>query len=180
VYAAVGIIFIAGFTFVVPLCIPLVVKNESYYATFVFMGAIASGFATRGLYHYFLLKILYLKKTKLLTLAFALSAAVQIPVTILFANRWALDGVIWASIISKAAQALFLYLVVRPYFKIHLNPWKLIVLPVVFIAGSVYLWYASDQYHWYWYAMLFAATTLFVFVIYRKEIMLTAGKFLKR
>ena len=180
VYAAVGIIIIAGFSFVVPICIPWVVKNESYYATFAFMSVVASGFATRGLYHYFLLKILYLKKTNLLTLAFALSAAVQIPVTIWFANEWALQGVIWASIVSKAVQALFLYLVVRPHFVIRINPWKLIILPMIYIGASVLLWYAVPEYHWYWYAALFGGTSLFVFAMYRKEILLTAGKFLKR
>lgn len=178
VYAAVGIIIIAGFSFIVPICIPWVVKNEAYYATFVFLGALASGFATRGLYHYFLLKILYIKKTHLLTAAFGLSAAVQIPVTIWFANEWGLNGVIWASIISKAAQAVFLYVVVRPHFTIQFNPWKLIILPLVFIGASIGIWQYAETYHWYWYAILFAGTTLFVFLIYRREIMLTANKFL--
>lgn len=180
VYGAIGILFIAGFSLVIPLAIPWVVKNEDYYTTFVFMGALASGFATRGLYHYFLLKILYLKKTHLLSVAFGLSALVQIPLTLYFAREWGLAGAVLASIAAKAVQVLFLYVVVRRHFVIRLNPWKMIVLPLFYIGASVALWYASDTYHWQWYALLFVVTGAFVFLIYRKEILITAGKLLKR
>lgn len=180
VYAAVGIIFIAGFSLIIPLCIPWVVKNQDYYATFVFMGALASGFATRGLYHYLLLKILYLKKTQLLSVAFGLSAVVQIPMTLYFANEWGLSGVVWANIAAKAVQSLFLYVAVRRHFVIRLNPWKMIVLPVFYIGASIALWYVLREYRWEWYALLFVVTSAFIFIIYRKEILITGGKLLKR
>lgn len=180
VYSALGVLFIAGFSLIIPLCIPWVVKDEAYYATFVFMGAVASGFATRGLYHYFLLKILYLKKTHLLTVAFGLSALVQIPLTIFLTNEWGLIGVVWASIAAKAIQALFLYVVVHKHFVIRFNVWKMLGLPTLFIAASISLWYAFPVYRWEWYLVLFTGTLLSVFLIYRKEILITAARFRKR
>ncbi len=177
VFTAVSVLGIAGFTFIVPLLIPLVVDSTGYYESFVFMGVLASGFAFRGLYYYFLSPILYLKKTKLLPIAFGMSAAIQIPLTIWLANNYYLDGVVWANVIVKALQALFLYLVVRSYFKFSLNPFKMILLPVIFIALCIVLWEYLGKFDWLWYGGLALVTFGIVSAIYYREMKQVWDKF---
>lgn len=177
VFSAVSVLGIAGFAFIVPLLIPLVVKNTEYYESFVFMGLLASGFAFRGLFHYFLSPILYLKKTKLLPIAFGLSAAIQIPLTMWLANNHQVDGVVWASIIVKGLQALFLYLVVRKYFKFSLNPFKMIALPVIFVVLCLVLWNYLGKFDWMWYGGLAIVTFVLISAIYFREMKQVLVKF---
>lgn len=180
VYTAASVLFAAGFSFIIPLVIPLVVKNESFYASFVFMGVLGSGFAMRGLYHYYLSPILYMKKTKLLPVAFACSAAIQIPLTMWMARAYQLDGVVWASIIVKGLQALFLYLVIRTSFKFRFNPMKMFVLPALFIGMSIFLWKYLGMYDWKWYGGLAVLTGVIVFTVYYREIVATITSLRKR
>lgn len=180
VFTAVSVVGAAGFAFIVPLCIPLVVKNTSYYESFVFMGALASGFALRGLYHYFLSPILYLKKTKLLPIAFGLSAAVQIPLTMWLARNYQIDGVVWANIIVKAIQAVFLFLVVKAYFRFSLNPFKMLVLPALFIGLCIALWEYLGRFDWMWYGGLAVVTFGIVVAIYYREMKQILDKFAVR
>lgn len=170
VYTAASVLFIGAFVFIVPVCIPLVVKNHEFYASFVFMGTLASGFALRGLYHYFLSPILYLKKTRLLPIAFGLSAAIQIPLTMWLARAYDVDGVVYAGIIVKALQALFLYLVIRSYFRFTFNPFKMLVLPLMFIGLCIGLWEYLHRFDWMWYGGLAILTTVIVGGIYFREI----------
>jgi O-antigen/teichoic acid export membrane protein len=180
VFTAASIVFAAGFSFLIPLCIPLVVKNTAYYESFAFMGALASGFALRGLYHYFLSPILYLKKTRLLPIAFALSAALQIPLTMWLARHYQIDGVIWASIIVKAIQALFLFLVIRPYFKFRFNVFKLFILPVAFVVSTIAMWQWTGSYNWMMYGLLLVVTGAGIAAIYHREVRQTLNKFAQR
>jgi O-antigen/teichoic acid export membrane protein len=177
VFTAISVLGIAGFTFIVPLLIPLVVHDTGYYESFVFMGVLASGFAFRGLYYYFLSPILYLKKTKLLTVAFGLSAAIQIPLTVWLANNYYINGVVLASVIVKALQALFLFLVARPHFKFSLNPFKMIVLPVIFIALCMVLWQFLGRFDWRWYGGLAVTTFALIAAIYFREMKQVLIKF---
>lgn len=180
VYAAVGVIFISGFSLVIPLAIPFVVSNASYYDAFIFMGAIAAGFATRGLYHYFLLPILYLKKTRLLAIAFGLSAAIQVPLTYWMADQYGLNGVVIANVVSKVVQALFLFAVLKPHFKIKFNIWKLLVMPAVFIALYLFVWLYYDVFIWWIYGILLMITAMVVGLLYFNEIKLTLSKFVNK
>jgi hypothetical protein len=96
------------------------------------------------------------------------------------ARNYQVDGVIWASVIVKAVQALFLYLVIRPYFKFSMNIFKMLVLPIGFVSGTIVLWQWSGQYNWMMYGLLMIVSVVAIAVVYNKEIRLTLNKFAQR
>jgi len=101
-FTAVCIILAALFALAIALAIPLFVKNEAFYPSLILINLLLSGFVLRGIYHYFLSPLLYLKKTNLLPLIFACSAAIQIPLTWYMAKNMELKGLYLRILLLKA------------------------------------------------------------------------------
>jgi O-antigen/teichoic acid export membrane protein len=179
-FTGISMLLIGLFMVCIPPLIPYLVKRDDFYDSFVIMGILASSFATRGIYYYFVSIILYLKKTRLLLYAFALSAAVQIPTTYIFTHQWGVAGAAFAALLAKVVQCLMLYFVIRNHFTIQVNISKLVIVPALIMFALGIIWYMTPE----WYVLPYILFTLGVAVIiliqYKKEIGLLARKFLQR
>lgn len=178
--SGISLVVISLFMVFIPLLIPVVVKRNDYYSSFALMGALSASFATRGLYHFFLSILLYLKKTTLLPVIFMCSAAVQLPLTWWLTLKWGLNGAVIASVATKVAQVVFLFLFTRKYFSITMNAVKMVLLPSLFMAGMLVIWGLQDKWNILWYLLMTLLTGLVLLAIYRNEITTVLAKFTSR
>jgi O-antigen/teichoic acid export membrane protein len=168
---AITLLIIPVVVIAVPLLVPIVVKKEIYYQSFAFLTLLSLGFATRPWYYLFLAPIFYFKKTRVLPRVFLFSAIFQIVVSSLLVWRFGLMGAVWSNFLVKPFQALLLYSESRKIFTFRFNTWKIIWLPLIFIAVVILsqlfttpanlLWMAGAQ-------LLFAGAL--VWVTYRNEL----------
>jgi O-antigen/teichoic acid export membrane protein len=175
-FTVMSVAMAAGFSVIVPLVIPFVVKNSAYYNALSLMCVLASGYVLRGMYHYFLTPLLFQKKTKLLPLVFAASALVQIPLTYFFTLNWSLGGAVMANLLTKLLQAVFLYFAVRSFFAFRLNALKLLLVPLLFMGGQLAIWLREANFNVGLQAILLLSTVLLLSVVYRNEIKLHVAR----
>lgn len=168
---AVTLLIIPVVVIAVPLLVPIVVKKEIYYQSFAFLTLLSLGFATRPWYYLFLAPIFYFKKTRALPRVFLFSALFQIVVSSVLVWRFGLMGAVWSNFLVKPFQALLLYRESKRVFTFHFNTWKIVWLPLIFIAVVLLLQLFTTPQNLLWIAgaeLLFAA--LLVWVTYRHEL----------
>ena len=178
-FTAVSILLVAFFALAIPSAVPMFVKNEAFYPSLMLINLLLSGFVLRGIYHYYLSPLLYLKNTKLLPIVFACSAAVQIPLTWYLAKNYGIEGAVFANISVKAVQVVLLWLFVRTRFHFKFNALKLIVLPLLFIGAQVAIWQVSHTFSWPLQAVFLTGSMAAIGLTYYPELKITLSRFKK-
>lgn len=178
-FIAVFMIILPIYVLIIPLFVPLVVNRPEYYESFNYFPIIIVGFITRGLYVMYYFPILFLKKTKVLPIAFGMAAIIQIIISIIIIKYFGLIGAAYATVISKIVQLFFIYLFSRRYFKFHFNVNKLLVLPLIYLI----LVFVTEAFipKTYWYFVQFGIIIIVsstTFYIYWNELKLLANKYL--
>ncbi len=131
---AITLLIIPAVVIVVPLLVPIVVKKVIYYESFAFLTILSLGFATRPAYYLFMAPLFYFKKTSVLTKVFFFSALFQVVVSCLLVWKFGLLGAVWSNFLVKPVQALLIWSESRKIFTFRINAWKIIFLPLIFIA----------------------------------------------
>jgi len=114
--------------------IPLVIKKEIYYQAFNLLAILAAGYASRIWFYMFMAPLMFFKRTKVMPRIFAISALFEILAAIFMIQWFGLMGAVWVNFLVKPLQALLLYYESRKVFHYHFNRWKIIYLPVIFMA----------------------------------------------
>jgi len=178
-FTAVFLISFPVYVLFIPLAIPLVVNNPAYYESFDYFPIIVAGFISKGLYTMFMAPLLFLKKTKVLPLAFALAAIIQVSSSIILIKYFGLMGATYATIVSKVAQVFFLYFFSRRYFKFHFNFNKIILLPALYLVMVIVSETFFPRQYWYFIqVMIILIVSFSTFFIYRNELVLLLEKYL--
>jgi len=128
------LLLIPLFVLVVPLVIPLIIHNKTYYLAFGFLAILAAGYATRVWFYMFFSPLMFFKKTKALPRVFVISALFNILVGIVLIKYFGLMGAVWTNFMVKPLQAFLMWLECRKIYKIRVNPWKIFYAPGIFIA----------------------------------------------
>ena len=149
----------------------VVVKKQAFYITFNFLAILFAGYALSGLRAYFWAPLVYFKKTGALPRIFLLSAIFQIIVSIVLINYYGLIGAVWANFAGKPVQIILMYLESRKVFDYRFNKWKLVYLPVIFIAivlisESV----ATNETRLFFETGQLVVSVVMVSIAYRKEL----------
>jgi O-antigen/teichoic acid export membrane protein len=170
-YTAASLLVIPLLSVVFPVLVPLIVKNEIYYQSFVFLGILSIGFVTRGLYSMFLMPIYFYKHTKVLPKIFAFIAIIQIIVSVVFIKYFGLLGAVWANFITKIVQVVFLYFEGRKFFHFKFNLIKQIYLPMICILIVLLMEsFIPKEYNIYSRTLQLLVIYILVFVVYKKDI----------
>jgi len=178
-FTAIFLISIPVYMLLIPVAIPLFINNPTYYESFNYFPIIVAGFISRGLYAIFIAPLLFLKKTKVLPLAFALAAIIQVSSSIILIKYFGLMGATYATIVSKVAQVFFLYFFSRRYFKFHFNFNKIILLPALYLVMVIVSETFFPRQYWYFIqVMIILIVSFSTFFIYRNELVLLLGKYL--
>ena len=178
---AIILLIIPLFVFFAPLLIPLVIKKEIYYEAFSFLAILAAAYATRVWFYMFMAPVMFFKRTKAMPRVFAISALFEIVAAILMVRAFGLMGAVWVNFLVKPLQAILLYLESRKVFHYQFNRWKIVYLPLVFIAMvlvSQYFITPGTQLCFYG-AQMFASIFL-VYLVYRKELRQLVVRFGKK
>jgi O-antigen/teichoic acid export membrane protein len=171
-YTAVTLLAIPLITLTIPLLLPIIVFKPAYNQSFLFLSILSISFVFTGLSGYFQAPIYFFKKTKLLPKIYVFSAIFQLIITVFLIKYQGLWGAVFASLITKIIQNIFLYLEAKKLFTYTFNVTKFVVLPMVVIVFIV----ISDTFlslkniHWIHLSQL-VFTTLLVTLIYRRELL---------
>lgn len=169
-FSAVTLFAIPLFVVAMPVLVPLIVRNPTYYAGFPFLLVLSLGFALRAIYNLYLAPFTFFKKTALLPRALFLSALFQIVLSILLIKPLGLSGAVWANFIAKASQGFFLGIWARPLLPGRYNQTKLIVYPMLFIAVAILLKIFSPGYGLGTMLWQMLVLELLVMALYRQEL----------
>jgi len=169
-FNAFALVIIPASTFFIPLILPLLISKD-YEASFIFLSALNIGFASRGLYNYFLTPIYILKKTKVLPKIYLATAFLQIIISIVLIKNFGIWGAVAANLITKIIQNLFLFLAARKYFTFSFNTFKFVWLPLIITLSIICSEYFVSTHNLHIIRLLqMAFSYLLVYIFYRNEI----------
>ncbi|MDO9257955.1 MAG: polysaccharide biosynthesis C-terminal domain-containing protein, partial [Bacteroidales bacterium] len=169
-FNAFALVIIPASTFFIPLILPMLISKD-YEASFIFLSALNIGFASRGLYNYFLTPIYILKKTKVLPRIYLATAFIQIIISIVLIKHFGIWGAVAANLITKIIQNLFLFLAARKYFTFSFNTFKFVWLPLIITLSIICSEYFVSTHNLHIIRLLqMAFSYLLVYIFYRNEI----------
>ncbi|MCX6268204.1 MAG: polysaccharide biosynthesis C-terminal domain-containing protein [Bacteroidetes bacterium] len=170
-FTAITLLIIPVLVIILPLIIPLVVKNTNFYLTFNFLAILFAGYALSGLSVYFLAPIMYFKKTKALPKVFFFSSVFQIIATVGLIHYFGLIGAVWAKFLVKPVQLLLLFIESRKIYDYKINLWKLVYTPVIFVViVMISQFTASPETRVFFETGQLVIVFVMVSLVYRKEL----------
>jgi O-antigen/teichoic acid export membrane protein len=134
VFTAINILQLILFCVFIPILYKLIIHNQNFYRSEVYIGILAAGYALRSIFNFYLSTILFTKKIGILFKIFGISAAFQIIVTIIVAKEYGLMGAIYAGLGTKVLQVILFMLFTKNVFTYKFNYFKIILLPLIFVA----------------------------------------------
>jgi O-antigen/teichoic acid export membrane protein len=171
-FTALTLLILPLVTIVIPLIVPVFIRNPLYYQAFAFIGILCLGYATSPAFYLFLAPIFYFKRTSALPKVFAFSAAIQLGMSSLLVWKFGLMGAVYSNFLIKPVQAFFLYLEARKVFRFRINTWKLIFLPfIIIVCGLGLCAFYPDPSGISQAVIQMAITLVLVWLTYRKELM---------
>lgn len=168
VFSMVGILFIAINILILPLVIELFVRNESYHAVFEYLPILALAFGFRMLTNTYYNPLMFFKRTGALPRSLGLSSLIQLISCVVLMQFFGLWGAIWSFFLSKASLVLFTWLEARKVFEFKLNMYKMLWLPLSYMAMVIILVQMINDYYLMAGIQLVIAGLLTV-VVYRKD-----------
>jgi O-antigen/teichoic acid export membrane protein len=178
-FSALSIVMVSGMILFLPVLIPLVIYNHSYYVSFQYIPLATLTYVFRGINLVYFLPIIFFKKTKSLAWIFLCSALVQIPLTIELVKHYGLWGALWSAVLIKPLQVFYMYLESRKFMRFTYNRMKMIGLPVLYsvmvVGGELYLQslHLSSTIKWPFLMHLgeLVISSAIIYLLFRKELM---------
>lgn len=169
-FNAFSLIIIPLTTFILPLIMPLMIPND-YSQTYIYLALLNISFVSRGLYNYFLAPIYFHKKTKVLPGTYIYTAIIQIIASIILIKHYNIWGAVWANLITKFIQDVFLYIESRKFFTFRFNVLKFIVLPIIVTSIIIICEFFATENNIHFIHMIELIISLFlVSIIYKREL----------
>lgn len=169
-FNAFSLLIIPASTFFLPLLLPLLISKD-YEASFIFLSVLNIGFASRGLYNYFLTPVFLFKKTSVLPKIYLASAVFQVFISVILIKHFGIWGAVAANLVTKIVQNLLLYLAARRFFTFRFNNFKFIYLPLIVTITIISSEYFVNMHNLHFirlFQMLFSY--LLVFFFYKNEV----------
>jgi O-antigen/teichoic acid export membrane protein len=180
-YTAITLLILPLFLLVLPLLIPLVVRNHDYYIAFTFLPVLSASYALGGLRAYFNAPIMLLKKTKVLPRIYLISSIIQIVLTIYLIKHFGIIGAAWAFFIVRFVQLILLYLESKRFFQYSMNKTKQLFLPIAYMAIVLLSeQFVNDKYKFVTEIGQMIIIFSLVFWVYRREIVLVLKPYFEK
>jgi O-antigen/teichoic acid export membrane protein len=180
-YTAITLLILPLFLLVLPLLIPLVVRNHDYYIAFTFLPVLSASYALGGLRAYFNAPIMLLKKTKVLPRIYLISSVIQIALTIYLIKHFGIIGAAWAFFIVRFVQLILLYLESKRFFQYSMNKTKQLFLPIAYMAIVLLSeQFVNDKYKFVTEIGQMIIIFSLVFWVYRREIVLVLKPYFEK
>lgn len=169
-FNALALLVIPASTFFIPLILPFLISKD-YETSFIFLSVLNIGFASRGLYNYFLTPIYYFRKTNVLPKIYMITSVIQIIISIVLIKQFGIWGAVAANLITKVIQNFFLFIVSRKFFTYSFNSLKFIWLPIIVTTVVICSEYFVSTYNLHFIRLLqMVFSYLLVYIFYRNEV----------
>jgi len=169
-FNAFALLVIPASTFFIPLILPFLISKD-YEASFIFLSVLNIGFASRGLYNYFITPIYLFKKTSVLPKMYLVTAVVQIIISIILIKYFGIWGAVAANLLTKIIQNFLLYLAARKFFTFRFSTMKFIWLPLIVTVVIICSEYFITKHNLHLIRLLqMIFTYLLVYIYYRNEV----------
>jgi len=168
-FNAFALLLIPASTFFIPLILPFLISKD-YEASYIFLSVLNIGFASRGLYNYFLTPIYLFKKTSILPRMYLITAVFQIIISIILIKYFGIWGAVAANLFTKIIQNYLLYLAARKFFTFKFSTMKFIWLPLFVTTLLIFSEYFITQQNLNLIRLSqMVFTYLLVYLFYRNE-----------
>jgi len=169
-FNAFSLLVIPASTLFIPLLLPLLI-NKDYEASFIFLSILNIGFASRGLYNYFLTPIYLLKKTEVLPKIFMITAIIQVIISVVLIKYFGIWGAVAANLFTKIIQNILLYQASRKFFKFNFSRMKFTWLPLIITVGIICSEYFNNGVNIHIIRLMqMIFTYILVLIFYKNEI----------
>lgn len=169
-FNAFALLVIPASTFFIPLILPLLISKD-YEASFIFLSLLNIGFASRGLYNYFLTPIYLFKKTSVLPKMYLVTAVFQIIISVVLIKYFGIWGAVAANLITKIIQNFLLFLASRKFFNFSFSMMKFVWLPLIVTVVITCSEYFVTNHNIHLIRLLqMAFTYLLVYIYYKHEV----------
>ncbi len=169
-FNAFALLLIPASTFFIPLILPLLISKD-YEGSYIFLSILNIGFASRGLYNYFLTPIYLFKKTSVLPKMYLATAVFQIIISIFLIKYLGIWGAVAANLLTKIIQNFLLYLAARKFFTFSFSAVKFIWLPLLVTAVIVFSEYFVTHQNMNLVRFVqMGFTYILVYVFYKNEV----------
>jgi len=170
VLTAVNIIQLGVFCIVIPFIYKLIIRNEVFYKSEVYIGVLAAGYALRSIHLYYLSTILFARKTMALLKIFGFSACIQIIITVFAVKFYGLEGAIYAGLITKVIQVGFCVLFTRSIFVYNYNYFKIVAIPFIYLLINLLQFVFFPHYSLWMYVLQLLVFAIILLAVFKNEI----------
>ena len=170
VFTAINIVQLILFCIFIPIIYKLIIKNQTFYQSEVYIGILAAGYALRSILNFYLSTILFTKKISVLLKIFGFSALFQVLITLFAVKHFGLMGAIYAGLATKVLQVIFCMLFTRAVFKYEFNYFKIILIPFIYLAVNLIQFIIFKEYNILLYGLQLVIFSVVFYVIFKNEI----------
>jgi O-antigen/teichoic acid export membrane protein len=141
----------------------------------------AATFCFRAYFIIYYMVLTFYNRTKIIPIVFLILAIIQVVLMEIGARYFGIVGILISSIIVKAIQPMIFHLFSRKVYTFKFNKVKIIVLPLLFsILAVVCQFFITRENFFMLYALQFLFGALSIYIVYRKELLFVAQKYISK
>ncbi len=170
VFTVINIVQLVLFCIFIPIIYKLIIKNQNFYESEVYIGILAAGYAFRSILNFYLSTILFTKKINVLLKIFGFSAIFQILITLFAVKYYGLMGAIYAGLGTKVLQVGFCMLFTKNVFKYEFNYFKIILIPFIYLLINIVQFIVFKKYNILLYITQLLIFSIVFYAIFKNEV----------
>jgi O-antigen/teichoic acid export membrane protein len=177
VFTAINILQLILFCVFIPIIYKLIINNQNFYRSEVYIGILAAGYALRSIFNFYLSTILFTKKIGILFKVFGTSALFQLILMFAVAKQFGLMGVIYIGIATKLLQVILFMQFTKKIFTYNFNYFKIVVLPLGYVVINLVQFFLFKNYNIIHYLAQLLLFGIIIVMVFKNEIMQTLASF---
>lgn len=163
---------------VIPLGVPLLVKNNDFYQAFALIPLLSIGYLTRAAYNLFAGVLMLQKAITRFIIAFMVAAAFQIISSFFVLPIYGIEGAVVISAATKIVLVLSLFLSLRSIATLDLRAKKFLWYPVLISLALIGYQFFAKDYYWQAFAVFVLYSTIVTYAIFGKELIKLAEAYI--
>ena len=180
-FSVINLMIIPALVLVMPIIIPLFIRNINFYTAFQYLNIISIGFVFKVLFNMFYFQFIFFKKTYKLLIINIIVAILQIVFDFILIKLYGIWGAIAVFVVIKPIQIWLMYRESKKFFKIKFNFFKILFLPLIYtiLIITIQLLFPNKNL-FLRNSIICFFTYLLIFWVFRNEIKLTFEKYVKK
>ncbi|MFN8711530.1 MAG: polysaccharide biosynthesis C-terminal domain-containing protein [Bacteroidota bacterium] len=133
----------------IPILANWFIHKQLFIDALQYLPLLSAGFLYRILFYNYHAPLMYLKLTRLLPLNLAMSAGIQIILSVPLIGFLGIQGAVWAFILGKMISSLVFWLMMKKHYTVKVNVMQQIIYPTIAtVTCWVFLKFNLTDYKW--------------------------------